>query len=244
MSARLPSNWRSRSAVATAIAAVAAAGLAGCGSVQAPGTAAAANPASSSSGLGISAGSGSPGVPGGAGGTGGTATASPSASASASASASGSASGTAACAAAGLRVRLDTAAGGVAAGTYYVPLEFTNITGQACGLAGYPAVAFTSGATGQQIGTEAAVDRAVPAGNVRLAPGATAHAWLQVLDAANYPVSECHPVLAAGLRVVVPGSESASYLPHRVPACKGAFAGSQILTVHPVQQGRARRGTA
>jgi hypothetical protein len=240
MSARLPSNWLARSVVAAAIAAVAAAGMAGCGSVQAPGTATAANPASSSGGLGISAGSGSPGVPDGTEGTGGTATAT----ASASASASGSASATTACAAADLRVRLDTAASGVAAGTYYVPLEFTNITGQACELAGYPAVAFTSGPTGQQIGSEAAVDRAVPASNVQLAPAAVAHAWLQVLDAANYPASQCHPVMAAGIRVVVPGSESASYLPHRVPACKGAVHGSQILTVHPVQQGRARRGTA
>lgn len=133
---------------------------------------------------------------------------------------------------------------GVAAGSYYVPLEFTNTSGQACALTGYPAVAFTSGSAGQQIGTEAAVDRSVRASAVRLAPGATAHAWLQVASAANYPASKCHPVTAAGLRVVVPGSESASYLPHPVPACKTAVQGSEILTVHPVQPGPARRGTA
>jgi Protein of unknown function (DUF4232) len=246
MRARLPSNWLSGSALpgsalsgSVLAAAAVTAVLAGCGSIQAPGTAAAGS-ASSSGGPGSSGsgGSGAPGVPDGTGSPGSTARAS------ASASASGSASATTACAAAGLRVRLDTAAGGVAAGTYYVALEFTNTTGRPCELAGYPAVALTSGAAGQQIGTEAAVNRAVRVSNVRLAPGATAHAWLQVSDAANYPAGTCRPVMAAGIRVVVPGSESASYLPHRVPACKGALGGSQILTVQPVQQGRARRGTA
>jgi hypothetical protein len=234
MSARLPRNWVSGSAVAAAIgAAAAAAVLAGCGSVQAPGAGAAPNGASSPGRPeGSPGGSGSAGAPDGA------------ASPSASASASGSSPSATACAAAGLRVGLDTAAAGVAAGTYYVPLEFTNTTSHACELAGYPAVAFTSGATGQQIGAEAAVDREARASSVLLPPGATAHAWLQVVNAANYPASKCHPVTAAGLRVVVPGSESASYLPHPVPACKGIVAGSQILTVHPVQQGRARRGTA
>jgi S1-C subfamily serine protease len=141
-------------------------------------------------------------------------------------------------------VRLVTAAAGVAAGSYYVPLEFTNTSGRPCRLAGYPAVAFTTGAAGQQIGTAAAADHAVPAHPVLLAPGATAHAWLQFLSTAAYPASKCHPVTAAGLRVVAPGSQSASYVAHPVPACRAVIRGSKILTVHPVQQGKARRGTA
>jgi hypothetical protein len=224
-----------------------AAALAGCGSVPAPGTPGAA----------------------GAGPTGGTAASQPPPAASATtpaASASGhTASGRAApgrspgtpasaaatatpslapCAAASLQVRLDTSAAGVAAGTYYVPLEFVNAARQPCALSGYPAVALTSGVTGQQIGTEAAVDRSVPVTAVRLPPGGTAHAWLQVISAANYPPGQCHPVTAAGLRVVAPGGQSASYLPHPVSACKAAIRGSGLLTVHPVQPGRARRGMA
>lgn len=240
MSTRLRANRLFPSGpTAVVIAAIAAAALAGCGSVQAPGGAAA-----------TAAGTGGTTAPGGTASPGGTAgTASPSgpASLNGTASASASASGSAAaatCAAAGLRVQLDTAVAGVAAGTYYVPLEFTNTSAQPCLLTGYPAVAFTSGAAGRQIGSEAAVDRSVRTTDVLLAPGATAHAWLQVLDAANYPASKCHPVMAAGLRVVAPGSESASYLPHRVPACKATISGSQILVVHPVQRGRAQRGTA
>jgi Protein of unknown function (DUF4232) len=244
MSTRLCANRVFVSGVTAVVtAAVATAALAGCGSVQAPGGAAAATAATGPGGSTAPGGTASPGGTAGTASPSGPASLNGTASASASASASGSAAA-ATCAAAGLRVRLDTAVAGVAAGTYYVPLEFTNTSAQACLLAGYPAVAFTSGAAGQQIGSEAAVDRSVRTTDVLLAPGATAHAWLQVLDAANYPASKCHPVTAAGLRVVAPGSESASYLPHRVPACKAAISGSQILVVHPVQDGRAQRGTA
>jgi hypothetical protein len=148
------------------------------------------------------------------------------------------------CATAAVHVRLDTAVAGVAAGTYYVPLEFTNTSSAACALSGYPAVALTSGMSGSQIGTEAAVDRSVPAAAVTLAPGGTAHAWLSIASTASFPARTCKPVTAAGLRVVVPGSGSASYLADRVPACKSAVPGGGILMVHPVQPGPARRGTA
>lgn len=233
MSRRLPSNWLPRhwylprhlrhpqaryrlapSAAAALAAAGAAAGLVGCGSAAAP-----------------AAGGGT-----GAGGS-NTATVSPSGTASSPAAA-------ASCTASGLRVRLDTAAAGVAAGSYLVPLEFTNISGQPCQLAGYPAVALAMSMSGAQVGATAATDHAVPAHAVVLAPGATAHAWLQVLSTANYPASKCHPVTAAGLRITAPGAASASYVAHPVPACRAVIRGSEMLTVHPVQQGRARRGTA
>jgi Protein of unknown function (DUF4232) len=245
----LRSTWLSRpggpagAAVAAGVAAGAAV-LAGCGTVQAPGSAA----ASGSAGVSSSVTASPSGSAGGAAGV--SATASPSGSAggaagvSATASPSASGPATTTCASSGLRVRLDTTAAGAAAGSYYVPLDFTNTSGQACQLTGYPAVAFTSGMTGQQIGAEAAVDKSVRVTTVLLPSGGTAHAWLQVLSAANYPASKCHPVTAAGLRVVAPGSESAAYVPHPVPACKMAIQGSEILTVHPVQQGLAQRGTA
>jgi hypothetical protein len=148
------------------------------------------------------------------------------------------------CATAGLKVVLDTAASGAAAGTYYVPLDFTNTTSKPCQLSGFPDVALTAGAAGAQIGPQAAADRSVAAATVRLAPGGTAHAWLQIADAASFPAGTCHPVMAAGMRVQTPGSRTASYVAHRLPACKAARRSGQILTVHPVQPGRARRGTA
>ncbi len=231
MRTRMPAGRVTRPLATAALAALALAGLAGCGSTPAPGSAAgpgSANPGAAGPGA---AGSGATGA--GATGPGAAGAGAPAASPT-----------TPGCAAAGLRVRLDTAVAGVAAGTYYVPLEFTNTSSSACALSGYPAVALTSGLSGSQIGTEAAVDRSVPAAAVTLAPGAIAHAWLGIASTANFPARTCKPVTAAGLRVVVPGSESASYLADRVPACKAAVPGNGILLVHPVQPGPARRGTA
>jgi|HubBroStandDraft_4_1064222.scaffolds.fasta_scaffold313488_1 hypothetical protein len=224
-------------AVALAAAAAAAVALAGCGSAAAPGSeAGTAGPGGAAGAAGPGAGAGS-GVP-----ASGAVSAAPGAPASAPGGAP--VPSAAACTTAGLQVRLDTAAAGVAAGTYDVPLEFTNVSGTDCLLTGYPAVALTSGQAGQQIGTEAAVDRSVTAAVVTLAPGAVAHAWLEISDAADYPAKTCRPVTAAGFRVVVPGGQVASYLADRVPACKGQVPGGGILVVGPAQPGAARRGTA
>lgn len=207
-------------AVAAGAAAAAAMALAACGSVQA-GAAGHARASTAQAGQASSAaGSTSPAV------------------------AASTPAATAACATAGLKVVLDTAAAGAAAGTYYVPLDFTNTTSRPCQLSGFPDVALTAGAAGAQIGPQAAADRSVSAATVQLAPGGTAHAWLQIADAASFPAGTCHPVMAAGMRVQAPGSRAASYLPHRLPACLAARPSGQILTVHPVQPGRARRGTA
>jgi hypothetical protein len=253
MSRRLPSSWLPRHwylprhlrhplaryrlapSVAAALAAAGAAALAGCGSAAAPGTAGGAGGGVTASASGAASASGTASGTAGATGSG---TASPSG------TASSPASGVSSCTASGLRVELDTAAAGVAAGSSFVPLEFTNISGQACELAGYPTVALTMGLSGAQVGARAATDHAVPAGPVVLAPGGIAHAWLQVLSTANYPASKCHPVTAAGLRITVPGTASASYVAHPVPACTAVPRGSEMLTVRPVQRGPARRGTA
>jgi hypothetical protein len=212
-----------RDAAVTLAAGLAAAVLAGCGSL-APGSAASPGGASATGSAGgalSSDGAGGVGAGGDAGAQPGDA-----------------------CAASALRIQLDTAAAGVAAGTEYVPLEFTNTSSQSCELSGFPAVALTSGVTGQQIGTEAAVDRSVKATAVLLKPGGIAHAWVGIADVANLPAKTCRPVTAAGFRVVVPGSQSASYLAHRVPACKEPAKDGGILIVRPVQPGAARRGTA
>lgn len=148
------------------------------------------------------------------------------------------------CPASSLRVTLDLRAAGVAAGSSFLPLDFTNISRSACRLAGYPQVAFAAAASGQQVGTAAALDRSVLARPVVLVPGASAHAWLQVTDALSFPAQQCHPVMANGFRVTLPGQSADSYIMHALPACAAAMHGSQILTVQPVQPGLARRGTA
>jgi hypothetical protein len=240
---RLANRLGAKHAVVTGAAALAVAALAGCGSVAAPGHAAAGAASGTAAGaLGTGSATAGTSASGAAGlGTGaGSAPASPVSPV----SPSGVALPGDACAAATLNVSLDMAAAGVAAGTEYVPLEFTNTASQPCELTGYPAVALTSGVTGQQIGAEAAVDHTVAATAVLLAPGGVAHAWLGIADVADLPASKCRPVTAAGFRVVVPGSESASYLAHPVPACKESAQAGGILVVRPVQPGAAQRGTA
>jgi hypothetical protein len=157
---------------------------------------------------------------------------------------SGGKAAAASCSASRLRVTLDVHAAGAAAGSSFVPLDFTNISGRACRLAGYPVVSFAAGASGHRVGRPAALDRSVKVRSVALAPGATAHSWLQVVDALNFPVRKCHPVTAHGLRVNLPGQRGTSFVSHAFPACSAPMHGRQILTVQPIQPGRARRGSA
>ena len=236
---RLASRPGARQAAVTGAAVLALAALAGCGSVAAPGHAAAPG-----GGRGTASGTAAGALGTGPAASGGASGGAFSGTAPATASPSGTAQAGTPCATAALQVQLDMAAAGVAAGTEYIPLEFTNTSSQPCQLTGYPAVALTSGVSGQQIGAEAAVDHAVPATAVELAAGGVAHAWLGIADVANLPASKCRPVTAAGFRVVVPGSEDTSYLAHSVPACKESAQADGILVVRPVQPGAAQRGTA
>ena len=148
-----------------------------------------------------------------------------------------------ACAASGLRVTIDTAAAGAAAGSTYYPIDFTNSSGVSCRIDGYPEAWFATSA-GDRIGKTAVRDRSVRAHPIALRPGATAHAWLQVIAAANYPVKTCHPVTAHLLRVRVPGAAAVISVRHSFPACAAAMPGRDILAVQPVAPGRGRRGTA
>jgi hypothetical protein len=148
------------------------------------------------------------------------------------------------CSAPALRIRLDGSAAGAAAGNYYVPLEFTNTTVKSCTLPEYPAVAFTSDATGPPIGGAAALAPGAHARTTVLAPRAVAHSWLQIADVANYPASTCKPVQAKGLLVSFAGSAQAAFLGHPFLVCAKAMRGTDILYVFPVQTGRAKRGTA
>ncbi len=145
----------------------------------------------------------------------------------------------AACRAPGLLVTLNTVAAGVAAGSEYLPVDFTNGTWASCRLAGYPGVAFVTGPGGRRIGglvTRYAGLRVRP---VLLAPGETAHAWLLVAAASNYPRARCRPVAARWLRVRAPRQHGYDYVRHSFLACAHA----SILTVQPVQLGRGVRGT-
>jgi hypothetical protein len=152
------------------------------------------------------------------------------------------------CSVPALRVTLDGSAAGAAAGSSYVPLQFTNTSARSCTLPEYPAVAFASAAAGPPIGALATLAMGTPAKGARartivLARRAIAHAWLQIADTANYPAGSCQPVQAKGLLVSFAGTAPAAFLAHPFEACARTMRNSDVLAVFPVQAGRARRGT-
>ena len=152
------------------------------------------------------------------------------------------ASGAAQCATSRLRISLTTGSGpgtrasaghGRIAGAGVSTLEFTNVSGVACALSGYPGVA-AYGAGGAQLGNAAGRDTSVAARRIVLAPGATAHAAV----VASVSAGSCRPVVATGLRVVPPGQSAARYIRHAIPACGLAGRRAPVfLHVRAVQPG-------
>jgi hypothetical protein len=122
------------------------------------------------------------------------------------------------CATSGLVVWLNTNGNGYAGGAFYT-LNFTNLSGRACTLLGYPGVSAVS-LGGQQLGSAAA--RSGPGGRlVRLGRGATATVQLQIVDAYNFgnPQQPCDPVTAAGLRIYPPNQFASKVIPFPFTAC-------------------------
>jgi Domain of unknown function (DUF4232) len=149
-----------------------------------------------------------------------------------------------ACTIADITVRLDTGSAGVAAGTSYLPLDFTNGGSSSCQLAGFPEVTIAASERGRQIGAAATLDRSASAETLTLAAGQTAHIWLRLVDVTNLPTAKCRPVQAAGLRVGLPGQSQLTFVPHPLMACGRMVAGTDVLTVEPFRAGIARPGTA
>jgi len=151
--------------------------------------------------------------------------------------------GLAACQAASLRVAINATQAGGAAGSTYLPVNFTNTSSSACGMYGYPGVSLVSAGNraGHQIGAAAQRNTAFGKKPVRLAAGGVAHAWLQVAEAGNYPASTCKPMTAHWLRVFAPGQTVALYVNHSFDACSSTTA--PLLSVMPVRSGQGVQGT-
>ena len=219
---RTSGRSRGRPAVSLAVTAAAAAGLlAGCGSASThqAGTA--------------PAGGAAPGKTATAGGTAAAVTGS---------AASGTA-GLALCQPSSLQVTVNASQAGGAAGSTYLPVDFTNTSSSPCGLYGYPGMSFVTAGngSGSQIGAAAQQNPSFGKVPVKLAAGAVAHAWLQVAEAGNYPAATCQPVTAHWLRVYAPGETQALYVSHAFDAC--ASASTPLLTVMPVRSGQGIQGT-
>jgi hypothetical protein len=160
-----------------------------------------------------------------------SAVASPSSPSSPSSSSSPAAAG-AACPTSALRVKQGIAQG-YAGGEYQV-IDFTNTSGSTCTLFGYPGVSLVSGPPYVQIGLAAKRGTSTPRKLVTLAPGATANAMLQIVDALNYPPASCGPAKATALKIYPPNQTVPVYLPN---ASNGCTKPVQIMNVSAVQPG-------
>jgi hypothetical protein len=139
------------------------------------------------------------------------------------------------CPTSALRVTIGQANG--AAGSIYYPLVFTNASGVACTMFGYPGVSFVTGISGSQLGGAAVRNPTFAANLVTLGPGATAHASLQVVVAQNYPASTCHPVTAHWLRIYPPGQFASLHVSFTAVTCTGKIAGGSTLGIYVVRPG-------
>jgi hypothetical protein len=149
------------------------------------------------------------------------------------------------CTTAGLVVWLDVPPGDDYAGGAAYYLEFTNLSGHACTLRGYPGVSAVS-LNGRQLGSPAGWG-APATTTVRLASGATATADLQIADPGGYG-NRCllpppwqqpwrHGTLptAAGLRVYPPNQTASTVIPYPLQAC--AHTGPVWIHAGPVTPG-------
>ncbi|MBA2472170.1 MAG: DUF4232 domain-containing protein [Pseudonocardiales bacterium] len=114
-----------------------------------------------------------------------------------------------------------------AAGSVYRVLVFTNTGSRACDMQGFPGVSYVTGDAGQQVGP--AAERVGDAGgSVRVAPGATASAQLQLVNVANYDAAVCRPMPVRGLRIYPPDETAALFVPVAATGCAGTLPGSQL----------------
>jgi Protein of unknown function (DUF4232) len=117
----------------------------------------------------------------------------------------------------GLVIWLDTN-GRVASGTAFFKLHFTNLSGHACTLNGFPFLNAVN-LTGHQVGPAAVFRTPPPPHLVTLGNGKTATAKLGIVDTGVFLRSACRPVTAAGLRVFPPNQTRAKLVPFPFSAC-------------------------
>lgn len=151
-----------------------------------------------------------------------------------SASAAPAAAAVPGCTAANLAVWVNLQEAQGAAGTFYYPLEFTNISGHACATGAYPGVS-AIGANGRQLGDAAARNPIFPGRVVTIPAGGTAHALLSYGDA-EVSTSGCKPATADTLKVYPPNSRTSISTFFDLPAC--TIGGSHVyLRVSVIEPG-------
>jgi hypothetical protein len=126
--------------------------------------------------------------------------------------------------------------GNGAAGHVYWPIVFTNVSGTACTLRGYPGVSAVAGDDGHQVGKPARRESRIVRTVTLRAHGGRASALLAHTDAGIPAPKLCHKTTARGWRVYAPGQTLAFYLPKRHTTCRLPRFGD---TIRPVVKGRS-----
>ena len=139
-----------------------------------------------------------------------------------------------ACPTSSLRVKLGLS-DGYAGGVYQV-IDFTSTSSASCTLYGYPGVSLVTGPPYAQLGSAAKRSTTTPVKLVTLAPGETADALLQIVDALNFPPATCSPAKATNLKVYPPNQTAPVYLADTSYGCAKPV---QTLVIGPVQTGQA-----
>jgi hypothetical protein len=147
-------------------------------------------------------------------------------------SSSSAPAGPPACPTSSLQVKLGISQG--YAGGVYVVIDFTNTGASTCSLFGYPGVSLVKGPPYTQIGLAAKRSTTTPKTLVTLAPGATANALLQIVDALNYPSASCGPTKATALKIYPPNQTEPVYLPNTSSGCAKPV---QIMYIGAVRPG-------
>jgi hypothetical protein len=147
------------------------------------------------------------------------------------------------CPTSSLHVIVSNLAGGAAAGTDYVPIDFTNVSGHSCQMYGFPGVSWVTGINGGQLGDAASRVTSYGSQAVTLAPGGKAHAWLGIADAGNFPSAACHEVTAHWMKIYPPDQYASLYTSYTTQVCSAKISGgSTPLMVLPIRAGAAVAG--
>jgi hypothetical protein len=121
------------------------------------------------------------------------------------------------CTTANLVVWVNVDQGQGALGTWYYPLEFTNVSNHTCRVRGYPGVSATD-AIGKQLGDAAGRQAVWPPAWVNIGAGGTVHA-LFGYGAAEVSTANCKPKTASYLKVYPPNQTTVRHAFFDFPSC-------------------------
>jgi hypothetical protein len=121
-----------------------------------------------------------------------------------------------------------------AAGSTYLEITFTNLNNTPCTLYGYPGVVLANGTPVTPVGAPA--DRVGGgATTVTLAPQGVASAQLRIVDAGNFPASQCGPVATTWIQVIPPNQTAPLYVSDNTTGCSNSA--THLLTIEVVKPG-------